>query len=148
MNYAKYTKKELISMLVKETAISVDSPSKIVAPVIERLKKIQFQEVESFVVITLDSSHKIIDMYVTSTGTVNRTLVHPREVFRHAIADNSVAVIIAHNHPSGNLTPSNEDMDITKRLKQAGKIIGIQVLDHIIVAPNLKYFSMLENEMM
>jgi DNA repair protein RadC len=77
-------------------------------------------------------------------GLLNRTLVHPREVFKHAIKDNSAAIIIGHNHPSGSLDPSTEDKDITRRMKIAGEILGIKVLDHIIVSPTKGYLSMLE----
>jgi DNA repair protein RadC len=113
----------------------------------EHLDKIKFEEKESFFVATLDSSHKLINFHIVSTGLLNRTLVHPREVFRVAISDNAAHIIIGHNHPSGDLTPSEEDLAVTKRLKQAGGIIGISVMDHLIVSPSDGYFSMLEREM-
>jgi len=71
-----------------------------------------------------------------SIGTVNASLVHPREIFKVALLCNASAVILAHNHPSGNPTPSHEDIDITNRLKKAGEILGIEVLDHIIIGDN------------
>ena len=140
-----YSKSQLIDMLAKETAIAITTPSDALAPILEELENIKFKDVECFVCVTLNGSHKVIGSYVVSQGLVNRTLVHPREVFRPAILDNSTAVIIAHNHPSGNLEPSLEDKDVTRRMKQAGDIIGIKVLDHLIVSPSLHgYFSFLE----
>ena len=142
----RYSKAQLIDMLVKETAAAITTPNDALVPILDALENIKFQDVEHFVCVTLNGCHKIIGVYVVSQGLVNRTLVHPREVFRPAIADNATAVIIAHNHPSGNITPGPEDKDVTMRMKQAGDIIGIKVLDHIIVAPSLNdYFSFLEN---
>jgi DNA repair protein RadC len=141
-----YSKAQLIDMLVKETAVSITTPNDALEQILNELERIKFRETECFVCVTLDCSHKIIGVHIVSQGLVNRALVHPREAFRPAIADNATAVIIAHNHPSGNLTPSAEDKDVTMRMKQAGDIIGIKVLDHIIIAPSLKgYFSFLEN---
>jgi len=140
-----YSKAQLIEMLVKEMAMPIFTPSDALAPILDALENIKFKDVEHFVCVTLNGCHKIIGVYVVSQGLVNRTLVHPREVFRPAIADNATAVIIAHNHPSGSLEPSADDKDVTRRMKQAGDIIGIKVLDHIIVAPSIGYFSFLEN---
>ena len=141
----RYSKAQLIEMLVKENATQISTPGDALKPMLEKLESIKFKEQECFVSITLDGGHKIIGVYVVSQGIVNKTLVHPREVFRPAIADNATAVIIAHNHPSGGLEPSIEDRDVTKRMKLAGDILGIKVLDHIIVAPCTKgYFSLLE----
>jgi len=92
------------------------------------------KRVEHFVVATLNGAHEVIKTHIVSIGLVNRTVVHPREVFWFAIKDMAVAVIIGHNHPSGNLTPSPEDIDISKRLIRAGEILGIEVLDHILVS--------------
>ncbi len=90
------------------------------------------QEQEHFIAVTLNGAHKIINTHVISKGLVNRTLVHPREVFRSAIKDNATAIIIAHNHPSGTLKPSPEDLSITDVITDAGDLLGIPVLDHII----------------
>jgi DNA repair protein RadC len=141
-----YSKAQLIDMLVKETAMRIATPNDALVPILNALEDIKFKDVECFVCVTLNGSHKVIGSYVVSQGLVNRTLVHPREVFRPAIMDNAAAIIIAHNHPSGSLEPSAEDKDVTMRMKRAGDIIGIKVLDHIIVAPSLNgYFSFLEN---
>ena len=89
---------------------------------------------ERFVVFWLDSSNRVIGFEITSEGTLNASLVHPREVFRGAVVSTAAAVILAHNHPSGNPEPSAEDLSITRQLVDAGKLIGIPVHDHVIFA--------------
>ncbi|MEM9367736.1 MAG: DNA repair protein RadC [Planctomycetota bacterium] len=89
---------------------------------------------EEFHIVTLDTKHKPIANHRITVGTLDSSLVHPREVFRPAIRDAAAAVLMVHNHPSGDPTPSREDHAVTKRLTEAGKLIGIQVLDHVIVA--------------
>ncbi|MBK8944103.1 MAG: JAB domain-containing protein [Ignavibacteriae bacterium] len=84
----------------------------------------------------LSSSNKVIGFEVISEGLLNSSLVHPREVFRGAIVATCANIIIAHNHPSGNLEPSREDINITKKLVEAGKIVDISVLDHVIFTDN------------
>jgi DNA repair protein RadC len=81
----------------------------------------------------LDNQHRVIHDEVISIGTIDSNIVHPREVFKPALEYSAVAVILAHNHPSGSLEPSDADMQITKQLIQSGKIMGIQLLDHVIV---------------
>ena len=88
---------------------------------------------ECFVVIALNARNCVIEMHLVSLGTVSSTLVHPREVFRPLIQSAASNCILAHNHPSGDPTPSSEDIKITKQLIGAGQIIGIKVLDHIIM---------------
>ncbi len=92
------------------------------------------REQEHFFVLTLNGANETINIHTVSVGLVNRTVVHPREVFRRAVADNACSVILAHNHPSGNLQPSSEDLEVTRRLTEAGAILGIPVLDHLIVS--------------
>jgi DNA repair protein RadC len=87
---------------------------------------------ERFLSISLNGAHEIIAVRVVTMGLVDKTIVHPREVFADAIADRASAVIVAHNHPSGQMMTSPEDDDITKRLKAAAKILGLNFLDHII----------------
>jgi DNA repair protein RadC len=89
---------------------------------------------EEFHVITLDTKNKVIDVHQVSVGLLDQTVVHPREVFRPAIKDAAKTVILVHNHPSGDPTPSDKDQSLTQRLEEAGQTLGIQVLDHIIVA--------------
>ncbi|WP_182870650.1 JAB domain-containing protein [Stieleria mannarensis] len=87
---------------------------------------------EQFVVACLDTKHRVQCVVRVTVGTLDASLVHPREVFKPAIIEGSSAVILSHNHPSGNTTPSREDVEVTDRLTDAGKLLGITVLDHII----------------
>ncbi len=89
---------------------------------------------EEFHVVTLDTKHRMIGSHQITVGTLDASLVHPRELFRAAIRDASSAVLLAHNHPSGDPTPSREDIAVTDRMTEAGKLIGINVLDHIVLA--------------
>ena len=88
---------------------------------------------EHFVLITLNGSSEVIRAESVFIGTLNQSLVHPREIFRRALLDNAAAIIISHNHPSGQLEASIEDKRITKRLKEVGTLMGIELLDHVIV---------------
>ncbi len=88
---------------------------------------------EHFVVLTLDGSNRLIKKRTITIGTLTASLVHPREVFAPAIEDRAAGIIVAHNHPSGNLEPSSADREVTDRLKDAGDLLGINLLDHIIV---------------
>ena len=89
---------------------------------------------EELHVLTLDTKNHVIDSHRITIGTLNASLVHPREVFRPAITDAAASIIIVHNHPSGDPTPSKEDHAVTKRLTEVGKTLGIDLLDHIVVA--------------
>ena len=109
------------------------------------LKKHWNKKQEYFFAILLDGAHHLISVELVTKGLVNRTVVHPREVFRKAVQKNAVAIIVAHNHPSKNLQPSSEDKEITTRLMDAGKIVGIEVLDHIIFCKH-DFYSFLEHE--
>jgi DNA repair protein RadC len=88
---------------------------------------------EYFVVMLLDGKNRIVAANVVSQGSLNQSIVHPRETFKAAILANSAAILLVHNHPTGDLSPSREDIEITHRLKEAGDLLGIRVLDHIIV---------------
>ena len=88
---------------------------------------------ESFFMLTLDGAHRPIHVYEVTHGLVNRTIVSPREVYWYAIKDMATAVVVGHNHPSGQVCASPEDCDITHCLEEAGQILGIPLLDHIIV---------------
>jgi DNA repair protein RadC len=89
---------------------------------------------ECFIVIALNAKNRVIEKHLVSIGTVNSALVHPRECFRPVILDGASAIILAHNHPSGDPTPSAEDIKITKQLIGAGEILGLKILDHVIIA--------------
>ena len=91
---------------------------------------------EKFLVVCLNSANKIIRYEIISIGSLNSSVVHPREVFKAAIENNSASIILIHNHPSGNPEPSNEDISITRKIVESGKIMDIPVFDHIIIAGN------------
>lgn len=95
---------------------------------------------ESFTVILLDSKNRFLREETVALGSLNQSIVHPREVFRPAIHEAAASVILVHNHPSGDPSPSDEDVRVTARLVEAGKLLGIRVLDHIIVGEG-QYFS-------
>jgi DNA repair protein RadC len=88
---------------------------------------------ECFIVIALNAKNRVIEKHLVSLGTVNSTLVHPRECFRVLIQSGASATILAHNHPSGDPTPSSEDIKITRQLIGAGEVMGIKVLDHVVI---------------
>lgn len=88
---------------------------------------------ECFCMLCMDSKNNIIGVFEVSRGSLNASLVHPREVFKRAFTCNAHSIIFAHNHPSGDPTPSFEDISVTKRLAEAGEILNVKVLDHIIV---------------
>ena len=98
---------------------------------------------EHFKLILLNPRNKIIGISTISIGTLNASLVHPREVFKDAIMHSAASVVLAHNHPSGDPEPSEDDIKITKRLIEAGKILGVEVIDHIIIGKN-GFFSFKE----
>ncbi len=115
------------------TKISVKSHQDVVKLVREKLKD---KKKEHFLILCLDTRNNLIKLNTISTGTLDANLVHPREVFKEAIQSLASSIILVHNHPSGNPEPSDADIDITKRILETGKIIGIDVLDHIIIANN------------
>jgi DNA repair protein RadC len=102
---------------------------------------------ERFICCTLNGAHDVIAVRVVTIGLVNRTIVHPREIFSEAVADRASAIFVAHNHPSGRLEPSPEDREITNRLKEAGVVLGIPLLDHLIFSHE-SYLSMVESGQM
>ena len=101
-------------------------------------------ERECIVVVALNGAHEIITTFVATIGLLNKTIVHPREVYAEAIRSRAAAIAIAHNHPSGNIEPSADDKDVTVRLGNAGQILGIKLLDHLVVTDE-RYYSFLEH---
>lgn len=97
---------------------------------------IRAEQQEHFIVLILDGQNRLLEKFDANKGTLNASLVHPREVFKRAIVDNATGIICLHNHPSGSIEPSPEDIQTTKRLKQAGELLGITMYDHIIVTAN------------
>lgn len=101
---------------------------------------------EQFMVILLNAKNHVIDVECVSVGTLTASLVHPREIFKSAIRRSAHAIVLAHNHPSGDPTPSREDREVTQRLIQAGKLLGIEVLDHLVVGDG-RYVSFRERRL-
>jgi len=123
---------------VEELPVGFDRSEPIHSP--ESMKRYSFlfdgYTTERFVVFILNSKNVVQGVEIVSEGTLNASLVHPREVFRSAVLGLGASIIVAHNHPSGNPEPSREDITITKQLVEAGKILGIPVHDHIIFTEN------------
>ncbi|MEP7146866.1 MAG: DNA repair protein RadC, partial [bacterium] len=116
--------------------------------VIHKIKEMDISyDAEGFYVLSLNSKNKLIDCRIATSGIINASLVHPRETFKIAIEKCANSIIVAHNHPSGDTNPSKEDINITARLKETGKVIGIEVLDHIIFSRSDDYFSFKEHDM-
>jgi DNA repair protein RadC len=133
--HLKYIVPEMRLALLKEPGVK---PQPIYSPdcldkFVEPLK--HYAE-EHFVAFHLDAKNQVIGYHIFSHGTVTASLVHPREVFKVALLANSHAIIVAHNHPAGSLTPSPEDLEVTTTLIKAGILMGVQVIDHIIVSSN------------
>ena len=126
------------SLLYKERNIrSPEDAYKLMKHFLEDLDR------EAFIVISLDVKNSPLSINICHVGSLNASIVHPREVMKSAILSNAASFMVGHNHPSGNVTPSTEDIEVTKRLVEAGKIIGIELLDHIIVC-NDEYLSFKE----
>lgn len=123
--------------------VKINEPSTIANLYMDEMRYLQK---EHFRIVLLDTKNQIIVTEEISVGTLNASIVHPRDVFKAAIKRNSNAIILIHNHPSGDPTPSNEDMNITNRLIDAGNLIGIKVLDHIIIGDN-RYVSFKEKNL-
>ncbi len=120
---------------------SITSPEDGVALLMPRLR---YEAKEHFLVVLLNSKNKVLEIKQISEGSLNSSVVHPREVFAPAVLHHAAAILTAHNHPSGDPTPSKEDKDLTNTLVQAGKYMGIPVLDHIIIG-DARYFSFKEH---
>lgn len=95
--------------------------------------RLRDQSKESFVALLLDGKHRLVREEMVSQGSLTASIVHPREVFRAAIREGAAALVVAHNHPSGDPSPSREDIDITARLVEAGQLVGIPLLDHVVL---------------
>jgi DNA repair protein RadC len=135
-----YSMEELLSMVQeKAQSYSVDRITS-AADVYHTLAEYTTKNQEHFILITLDGASKVIEKRVVFIGTLNQSLVHPREIFRHALLDNAAGIIISHNHPSGTLEASRADIQVTERLKEVSKLVGIELLDHVIISKN-GYFS-------
>lgn len=111
-------------------------------------KELQKYDRELFCILNLQTNGKVINMNVVSMGTLNTAVVSPREVFKTAILSNAASILLVHNHPSGECSPSKEDMQVTERLIECGKLIDIPVVDHVITGREGSYYSFLEHELL
>ncbi len=127
----KATRKDGVRLLSPETVASY------------YMEDMRHLATEQLLLVMIDSKSKIQKEEIISTGTVNATILAPREIFIHALKAGAVNIILLHNHPSGDPTPSTEDISTTKRIKEAGAIIGVKLMDHIIIGDN-KYISLKE----
>ena len=135
--------------VVKENGGRYDLDKTINNPIAARNLFIEVAELdkrteEVFVMATIDVRNKVTGLFEVSTGTLNSSLVTPREVFKRAILQNAAGIVLGHNHPSGNTDASSDDINITKKLVKSGKILGVNVVDHIIVGNEGNYSSMKE----
>ena len=111
-------------------------------------EELQKYDRELFCILNLRTNGQVINMNIVSTGTLNAALVHPREVFKSAILSTASGIILIHNHPSGDCQPSKADIAVTKRLIDAGEVLGISILDHIVIGGQKDYYSFMENDML
>lgn len=120
--------------LVKEPSLYSTKPLNSPEAVLELMaEEMSLYDREVLCILNLKANSQVINMNIVSVGTINSALVNPREIFKSSILSNACAIIAIHNHPSGNIMPSREDVNITKRLKMSGAILGIDLLDHIII---------------
>ncbi len=123
---------------VKEAAADYSRPissANLVYSLFSYLKK---ETREQFITLHLDTKNRLLCIDLVSTGTMTGSLIHPREVFKTALLSSAASIIAVHNHPSGDPTPSRDDIAVTERLKKAGELIGIELLDHIIIGDGYK----------
>jgi DNA repair protein RadC len=133
--HLKYIVPEMRLALIKEPGMK---PQAVLGPDdLERfVEPLKLYAEEHFVSFHLNAKNEVVGYQIVSRGTVSASLVHPREVFKAALLANSYALIVAHNHPAGSLTPSPEDIQTTETLIKAGNLLGVQIVDHIIVSSN------------
>lgn len=154
---AKYSKDYInslvgaITSMVAERLQDYDEPMGTILiqraeDVVANVEDIRGLKHEEFCVLTLDAENNLINKHIISKGTLTESLVHPREVFFKVINDRAAGVVFVHNHPSGSITPSEMDLQLTKRLKDCCELLGIYLYDHIIVTKN-DYNSILHNSM-
>ncbi len=135
-------------VLVKEKAKRYELPREIGSPedvyrAVVTITNVQEEAQEVFGILILNTKNKIVAVHEISRGILNSSLIHPREVFKPAVLHNASSIICFHNHPSGDPNPSKDDVDVTRRLVEAGEIMGIDILDHVIVGDD-RYTSFRE----
>ena len=141
-----YTLKMIKEDSVPYEAPVIKSPAEVYRAATQLLALHEEPE-EHFCIFCLNTKNKIVGVHTISIGSLSATIVHPREVFKAALLNNASAIILIHNHPSGDPEPSRQDIETTRRLVEAGEILGIDVLDHVVVGDG-KYISLKELGMM
>ena len=134
--------------LVKERGVSYDAPTRLtngheVAILVRDI--IGNADREHMLSISLDSKNRPLHAHTISIGSLNAAIVHPREVFKAAILANAASIALAHNHPSGDPSPSREDIEITKRIKECAELLGIRLLDHVIIGDGGAFYSLADH---
>src|SRR3990172_11305198 len=130
---------EFVRRRIRPEGLKISFP----ADVLPMIANYSDRKQKHFICISINGANEVITSRVVSVGLVNKTQVHPREVFADPITDRAAAIIVAHNHPSGSLLPSKEDIEVTKQLKTAGETLGIRLIDHVIFN-HKEYYSFLE----
>jgi len=133
---------ELGRRRTRRNGVQITSPRDIY----NEVRHYAYRSQEQFIVLSMNGAQEVIDIFTATIGLVNKTLIHPREVFSEPIRRRAATIAIAHNHPSGQLVPSEEDINVTNRLVEAGKILGIKVLDHLVFTAE-GYYSFLEHSL-
>ena len=135
--------------VVRETNENYDLDKNVTKPldavkIVNEVVDLHKRAEEVFVMVTLDVRNNVTGIFEVSVGSVNSSIVTPREVFKRAILQNADSIILVHNHPSGKLKPSTNDIDITDRLVEIGEVVGIKIVDHIIIGDEFEFLSMRE----
>ena len=124
--------------------VTINRPSD-VRDLLTKSMEMHLEAEEVLIMVTIDAKHRVTGIFEVSRGSVSSSLVHPREVFKRALLMNASGIFVAHNHPSGDVTPSTDDTATTKKLKKAGEVLGVQLLDHLIIGDTLEeYYSFRE----
>jgi len=133
------------TLIVKEETANYLKPNmRYTSPsqIFDTFSFLQHETKEHFITLHLDGKNRVICCDIVSSGSLNQSIVHPRETFKTALLSSAAGIILMHNHPTGDPTPSSEDLEVTRRLREAGDLIGIKVLDHIIIGST--YYSFVE----
>lgn len=125
--------------------LRVTSPME-AARIVDRVFELTEEPREKFVMLAFDTKLNVVGAFEVFSGSVNASLVHPREVFQRLLLVNATSFIVAHNHPSGDPTPSREDIEVTRRLNEAGKTMGIELIDHMIIGDDAKRYVSLKEK--
>jgi DNA repair protein RadC len=128
-----YKAVETTIMTLNEAALTADQRMTSPREIADYCADLQTASQEQMVILTFNIKHRLIDRHLVSLGTLNSSLVHPREVFRPAILDCAASIVMVHNHPSGDPSPSANDVTITRKIKEAGKVLEIEVSDSVII---------------